>query len=164
MTLKMNNAFSKKEIVLIIEQLINKNEIVNGTLKMHVSRIEGGKYCPKSLAMYLLISTSEGDIFVLNISNRPKGIEFRPHVVEPRPGFFVMWFENRPSPIKSSGYSIATSNSPLGPFITEKINVDVNYTPNGVRTFEDGSPTQIQMGLTFRETEILTKEKINQGY
>ena len=44
------------------------------------------------------------------------------------------------------------------------INVDVNYTPNGVRTFEDGSPTQIQMGLTFRETEILTKEKINQGY
>ena len=43
-------------------------------------------------------------------------------------------------------------------------NVDVNYTPNGVRSFEDGSPTQIQMGLTFRETEILTKEKINQGY
>ena len=42
--------------------------------------------------------------------------------------------------------------------------VDVNYTPNGVRSFEDGSPTQIQMGLTFRETEILTKEKINQGY
>ena len=42
--------------------------------------------------------------------------------------------------------------------------VDVNYTPNGVRSFEDGSPTQIQVGLTFRETEILTKEKINQGY
>ena len=42
--------------------------------------------------------------------------------------------------------------------------VDVNYTPNGVRSFEDGSPTQIQMGLTFRETEILTKEKINAGY
>jgi len=44
------------------------------------------------------------------------------------------------------------------------VSVDVNYTPNGVRSFEDGSPTQIQMGLTFRETEILTKEKINQGY
>ena len=44
------------------------------------------------------------------------------------------------------------------------VNVDVNYTPNGVRSFEDGSPTQVQMGLTFRETEILTKEKINQGY
>ena len=44
------------------------------------------------------------------------------------------------------------------------VSVDVNYTPNGVRSFEDGSPTQIQMGLTFRETEILTKEKINSGY
>ena len=42
--------------------------------------------------------------------------------------------------------------------------VDVNYTPNGVRSFEDGSPTQIQMGLSFRETEVLTKAKINQGY
>jgi hypothetical protein len=42
--------------------------------------------------------------------------------------------------------------------------VDVNYTPSGVRSFEDGAPTQIQMGLTFRETEILTKEKINAGY
>ena len=44
------------------------------------------------------------------------------------------------------------------------VSVDVNYTPNGVRSFEDGSPTQIQMGLSFRETEILTKEKINAGY
>ena len=65
-TLKMNNTFSKREIVLIIEKLINKNEIVNGALKMHFSRIEGGKYCPKSSAMYLLISTSKGQNFVLN--------------------------------------------------------------------------------------------------
>ena len=44
-------------------------------------------------------------------------------------------------------------------------NVAVNYTPGDkVRTFQDGSPTQITMGLTFRETELLTKEKINQGY
>jgi hypothetical protein len=42
--------------------------------------------------------------------------------------------------------------------------VDVNYTPNGVRSFEDGPPTQITMSLTFRETEVLTKEKINAGY
>ena len=44
------------------------------------------------------------------------------------------------------------------------VSVDVNYTPNGVRSFEDGSPTQITMGLSFRETEILTKEKINAGF
>ena len=44
-------------------------------------------------------------------------------------------------------------------------NVAVNYTPGDkVRTFQDGAPTQITMGLTFRETELLTKEKINQGY
>lgn len=64
--LKMNNKFSKKEIVLIFKQLINKNEIINGTLKMHVSRIDGGKYCPKSSNIHLLISISEGNIFDLN--------------------------------------------------------------------------------------------------
>ena len=40
-------------------------------------------------------------------------------------------------------------------------NVITNYTPNGVKSFADGAPTQITMALTFRETEVLTKEKIN---
>jgi hypothetical protein len=43
-------------------------------------------------------------------------------------------------------------------------NVTTNHTPNGVKSFADGAPTQITMSLTFRETEALTKEKINQGY
>ena len=43
-------------------------------------------------------------------------------------------------------------------------NVTTNYTPNGVKSFASGAPTQITMALTFRETELLTKEKINQGY
>jgi hypothetical protein len=43
-------------------------------------------------------------------------------------------------------------------------NVSTNYTPNGVKSFASGAPTQITMSLTFRETELLTKEKINQGY
>ena len=43
-------------------------------------------------------------------------------------------------------------------------NVVTNYTPNGVKSFADGAPTQIKMDLTFRETEVLTKEKINAGY
>ena len=42
--------------------------------------------------------------------------------------------------------------------------VDVDYTPGGVKSFADGSPTQITMGLSFKETELLTKEKINAGY
>ena len=40
----------------------------------------------------------------------------------------------------------------------------VNYTPNGVKSFQDGSPTQITMSLQFQETELLTKQSINAGY
>ena len=43
-------------------------------------------------------------------------------------------------------------------------NVNTNYTPNGVKSFGDGAPTQITMSLTFKETEVLTKAKINEGY
>ena len=43
-------------------------------------------------------------------------------------------------------------------------NCAVNYTPNGVKSFEDGGPTKTTMTLTFKETELLTKEKINQGF
>lgn len=43
--------------------------------------------------------------------------------------------------------------------------VATNYTPGEkLRTFEDGAPTQITLSLTFKETEMLTKEKINEGY
>ena len=41
---------------------------------------------------------------------------------------------------------------------------DVDYTPNAVKSFQDGAPTQINMILSFEETELLTKEKINAGY
>ena len=43
-------------------------------------------------------------------------------------------------------------------------NVTTNYTPGGVKSFADGAPTQVTMSLTFRETEVLTKAKINQGF
>jgi hypothetical protein len=43
-------------------------------------------------------------------------------------------------------------------------NCAVNYTPTGVKSFEDGGPTTTTMTLTFKETELLTKEKINQGF
>jgi hypothetical protein len=44
-------------------------------------------------------------------------------------------------------------------------NMSVNYTPNGVATtFEDGSPTQININLQFKELKILTKEDIAKGY
>jgi hypothetical protein len=43
-------------------------------------------------------------------------------------------------------------------------NVEVNYTPDGVKSFEGGAPTKITMTLSFQETELLTKERIALGY
>ena len=43
-------------------------------------------------------------------------------------------------------------------------NCAVNYTPNGVKSFEDGGPTKTTMTLTFKETELLTKDLIADGY
>ena len=43
-------------------------------------------------------------------------------------------------------------------------NVSVDYTPGGVKSFQDGSPTQISMSLSFKETEMLNKQMINAGY
>lgn len=43
--------------------------------------------------------------------------------------------------------------------------MSVNYTPNGnFNTFEDGTPTQIDVQLTFKELAILTKTEIQQGF
>jgi hypothetical protein len=42
--------------------------------------------------------------------------------------------------------------------------IDVNYAPNGFATHNDGSPVQIQLTLTFQEIEIITKEKILNGF
>ena len=41
---------------------------------------------------------------------------------------------------------------------------EVNYTPDGVKSFEGGAPTKITMTLNFQETELLTKERVNEGY
>jgi hypothetical protein len=40
----------------------------------------------------------------------------------------------------------------------------VDYTPTGVRSFADGAPTQITMDLKFKETEMLTKQKVRDGF
>ena len=46
------------------------------------------------------------------------------------------------------------------------MNVDVQYGGNGVNfaTFDDGMPVETTMTLHFRETEVLTKARINDGY
>ena len=42
--------------------------------------------------------------------------------------------------------------------------VNTNFTPNGVRTHEDGSPVITTMDLQFLETEMITKDHINEGF
>lgn len=61
----------------------------------------------------------------------------------------------------------------FGEGVNQKINrisscvltdMTVNYSPNGVfSTFPDGTPTQIAVGLSFTELELLTKDRILDG-
>tara|TARA_Y100000310_G_scaffold134066_1_gene133087 strand:- start:276 stop:1511 length:1236 start_codon:yes stop_codon:yes gene_type:complete len=43
-------------------------------------------------------------------------------------------------------------------------NCATDYTPGGVRSHADGSPVQMKMALTFQETEMITKQHIDEGY
>ena len=42
--------------------------------------------------------------------------------------------------------------------------VTTNFTPNGVKSHADGSPVVITMDLQFLETEMITKDHINEGF
>ena len=46
--------------------------------------------------------------------------------------------------------------------VLERMSVD--YGGQGFHSFEDGVPTEINMRLEFRELEVMTKERIEQGY
>lgn len=43
-------------------------------------------------------------------------------------------------------------------------NIDVNYAPHSWTTFVDGMPVMTEMQLHFQEMELITKDKINQGF
>lgn len=43
-------------------------------------------------------------------------------------------------------------------------NMDVSYGGEQFSSFRDGSPTEINMSLTFRELEIITKNMVQEGY
>lgn len=55
----------------------------------------------------------------------------------------------------------------LGKILTQCVltNVTVNYGQSGkFATFEDGTPTNIQLQLNFKETAFITKELVEKGY
>jgi hypothetical protein len=44
------------------------------------------------------------------------------------------------------------------------LSVDVNYAPNGWSSYKDGQPVQTTMDLSFKETVLVDRTKIEQGY
>ena len=43
-------------------------------------------------------------------------------------------------------------------------NMNVDYAPSGWTTYKDGMPVQTRMTLQFKEIEIMTKQRIEQGF
>jgi hypothetical protein len=41
--------------------------------------------------------------------------------------------------------------------------MEVNYAPNGWSSFESGAPVQTTLSLSFRETQIIDKSKLQKG-
>jgi hypothetical protein len=43
--------------------------------------------------------------------------------------------------------------------------ISINYTPNSISSFhKNGAPTQINLDLTFQEIEIITQDRVAEGY
>ena len=43
-------------------------------------------------------------------------------------------------------------------------NIGVNYAPNGYAAHVDGAPVQTTLTITFKEIELIDKNKIKQGF
>jgi len=70
-----------------------------------------------------------------------------------------------PSEFNISYYFGSEENGYFHKFATCVLeNMDVSYGGEQFSSFRDGSPTEINMSLTFRELEILTKNMIQDGY
>jgi branched-chain amino acid aminotransferase len=65
--LKLKHKETLISLLSVINNLINKNKLINGSVKIHVSRQEGGRYTPKSLACEIMINTYSGSGFKQNI-------------------------------------------------------------------------------------------------
>lgn len=64
--LKLKNNQTESSLLPLLNQLIKKNKIVNGSAKIHVNRSGEGKYFPLSDSVEILISIHKGSGFVKN--------------------------------------------------------------------------------------------------
>ena len=65
--LKIKNRETESSLLMNITELLKQNKIVNGSVKIHVSRSEGGKYLPYSSSTEILITANQGFGFEQNI-------------------------------------------------------------------------------------------------
>lgn len=105
--------------------------------------------------------------------DRPRGIEFRPHVIyNEYTRKFVMWYEDRPPPrpghkFDSKGYDIATATSPAGPFETIATGVRVADVPGDFDLFIDDDGTAYHVQTTTNDpnaTRGFAITVLNQNY
>lgn len=64
--LKLKNIETERSLLALVLKLIQKNKLINGSVKLHISRREGGKYLPNSSSVNILISSSDGEVFINN--------------------------------------------------------------------------------------------------
>jgi hypothetical protein len=70
-----------------------------------------------------------------------------------------------PSEFNISYYFGSEENGYFHKFATCVLeNMEVNYGGEQFSSFRDGAPTEVNMSLTFRELEILTKNMVREGY
>ena len=65
--LKIKNKETISSLMLVINNLINQNKLINGSVKIHVSRAEGGRYQPTSKVCEMMINTYSDLGFTQNI-------------------------------------------------------------------------------------------------
>ena len=88
---------------------------------------------------------------------------FSPEIIEPDGGNIGMFFQ--PPDIFNVDFMIDNGLNPNLPKYGDCVltDMDVNYAPSGFATHADGSPVQIQLSLTFKEIEIVTRKKLELG-
>ena len=64
--LKLENNETESSLLSLLNKLIEKNKIVNGSAKIHVTRAGEGKYLPFSQSIEILISLNKGSAFAIN--------------------------------------------------------------------------------------------------
>ena len=65
--LKFKHEETISSLLSVINNLTNKNKLINGSVKVHVSRKEGGRYQPKSFGCEIIIISCSGSAFKQNI-------------------------------------------------------------------------------------------------